>query len=47
MYKIHNHGWVRHCQTQNPLNDVGRFIHECAEDRATRVMSTTALVLAL
>lgn len=32
---------------RDPMADVGRFMHECAEDPATRVMATTALVLAL
>lgn len=47
MYKIHNPGWAKHCQMQNPLHDAGHFIHTCAEEPTTRVISATALVLAL
>jgi hypothetical protein len=47
MYNIHNSGWNLHCKMRNPMEDVGRFMHECAKDPVTRVMSTTALVLAL
>lgn len=36
-----------HCKMRNPMEDVGRFMHECAKDPVTRVMGTTALVLAL
>ncbi len=47
MFKIHNPGWQRHCEHHDPLEDLGNFIHGCAEDPITRVMSATALVLAL
>lgn len=47
MYKIHNLGWIKHCEQRNPLQDAGRFIQECAEDPLTRVMSASAMVLAL
>lgn len=47
MYKINNPGWHMHCERHDPLNDLGNFIHDCAEDPVTRVMGTTALVLAL
>lgn len=47
MHRIDNHGWDLHCTMRNPMEDVGRFMHECAKDPVTRVMATTALVLAL
>ena len=47
MHNIDNPGWDMHCKMRNPMEDVGRFMHECAKDPVTRVMSTTALVLAL
>jgi hypothetical protein len=47
MFNIHNHGWDLHRTQRNPMQDLGRFMHECAKDPVTRVMSTTALVLAL
>ena len=47
MHKIKNPGWDMHCTQRNPMEDVGRFMNECAKDPVTRVMSTTAFVLAL
>lgn len=47
MHEIHNDGWQRHRTMRNPMADVGRFMQGCAGDPVTRVMGTTALVLAL
>lgn len=47
MFSVHNHGWEMHRTMRNPMEDVGRFMHECAKDPATRAIATTALVLAL
>jgi len=47
MFNIHNPGWDMHRSTRNPMADLGCFMRECAKDPATRVMGTTALVLAL
>lgn len=47
MFSIHNHGWDLHCTMRNPMEDVGRFMNECAKDPVTRVVSTASLVLAL
>ena len=47
MYNVRNHGWEMHRTTRNPMADVGRFMQECAKDPVTRVMGTTALLLAL
>lgn len=47
MHNIVNPGWDMHCKMHNPMEDVGRFMHDCSKDPVTRVMSTTALVLAL
>ena len=47
MYKIQNLGWRMHCKHHDPFSDLGNFIHGSAEDPVTRVMSSTALVLAL
>lgn len=47
MFSIHNPGWDMHRTQRNPMEDMGRFMNECAKDPVTRVMSTTAMVLAL
>lgn len=47
MHRIDNHGWHMHRAMRNPMADVGCFMHGCSQDSVTRVMSTTALVLAL
>ena len=47
MYRIDNPGWDMHRRMSNPMEDLGNFIHGCSEDRLTRVMATTAVVLAL
>lgn len=47
MHSIDNLGWDMHRRMRDPMADVGCFMTQCAEDPLTRVMSTTALVLAL
>lgn len=47
MHKIDNHGWHMHRSISDPMADLERFVHGCSEDPLTRVMATTALVLAL
>jgi hypothetical protein len=47
MHRIDNPGWHMHRSTSNPMADLEQFIRGCSEDPVTRVMSVTALVLAL
>lgn len=47
MEAIHNAGWHRHRMLCNPMEDLLTFMSDCSPDPVTRVMSTTALVLAL
>lgn len=47
MHKAENHGWHMHRTMRDPMADVVSFMHGCSEDPVTRVMATTALVLAL
>jgi hypothetical protein len=47
MHEIDNPGWDVHRKMRNPMADLGCFVRECSEDPVTRVMGTTALVLAL
>lgn len=47
MHRIDNPGWHMHRRMRDPMADIGCFMTQCAKDPLTRVMSTTALVLAL
>ena len=47
MYRIDNPGWDQHRSMTNPMADLEQFILGCSEDPVTRVMTTTALVVAL
>lgn len=47
MHEIDNPGWDMHRSMTNPMADLEQFIRGCSEDPVTRVMSVTALVLAL
>ncbi|MFZ9935681.1 MAG: hypothetical protein ACO3JG_01335 [Luteolibacter sp.] len=47
MYRVDNPGWDMHRRMRNPMQDLGIFMHGCSEDPVTRVMATTAVVLAL
>ena len=47
MHEIDNPGWHMHRSMTNPMADLKQFIRGCSEDPVTRVMSVTALVLAL
>jgi len=47
MHEIDNPGWHMHRSMTNPMADLEQFIRGCSEDPVTRVMSVTALVLAL
>lgn len=47
MHRIDNHGWHMHRTMTNPMADLEQFIRGCSDDPVTRVMSVTALLLAL